>query len=118
MIDAEKIINALKVFDGQTILYDSLNGEVISFKDVINLIEAQKQAIAKRDELIDLQRENLNTTHTNNMELRIEMESLKHRQETIVTNTVKEILEKAPDETNSDEMFVWWIRERFGVQVE
>ena len=79
MIDAEKIIRALKVFDGQTILYDSLNGEKVTFRDIIDFIEKQSEAISKRDELIMLQRENIDTTHVNNMKLREEIERLMER---------------------------------------
>ncbi len=72
----EKILKALKVFDNDTILYDSMKGETVTFQDVIDFIESQREVIAKRDELIELQRENINTTHANNMELREEIERL------------------------------------------
>lgn len=35
-----------------------------------------------------------------------------------VKDTAKEILAKAPTETNPDEMFIHWLRERYGVEVE
>lgn len=35
-----------------------------------------------------------------------------------VKDTAKEILAKAPTETNADEMFIHWLRERYGVGVE
>jgi hypothetical protein len=41
-----------------------------------------------------------------------------HIKEQAVKNTAKEILAKAPNETNADEMFIHWLRERYGVEVE
>ena len=36
----------------------------------------------------------------------------------IPKDTAKKILAKAPTETNADEMFIHWLRERYGVEVE
>lgn len=50
MKDAEKIIKALKVFDGHAILYDSNSSETVTFQDIVDYITDQKAEIERLTE--------------------------------------------------------------------
>lgn len=80
-----------------------------NLRDEVNELRKEKRHLQKKvDEL------NLELLRYKGLKIEIEKASYEQGQ----FDTAKEILEKAPTETNADEMFIHWLRERFGVEVE
>lgn len=109
------------------------NGEFVS-KDMFDRQKAEIERLRKQADELKEERdvfkrlfESANTSHFSTNSIIETMNSFYREQaehlaglkiEQAVKDTAKEILAKAPNETNADETFIFWIRERYDVEVE